>query len=491
MKRLKISEIAGFCGGKYRENSGNTDVKSIVTDSRKPVEGGAFVALRGENFDGHDYVGKALEAGAVCAVVSDENGWKNGKYGENAILTADTQKALGDIAAGYLQKYFGAMRRIAVTGSVGKTTTKEMIHAVLASGFKTAKTPLSHNNEIGLPMTSLSLPEDTEIFVAEMGMRGFGQIRYLENIVRPEAAVITTIGNAHLELLGTRENILKAKMEVTIGGSRLPKDKPFRLIVNGDNDLLRDKENLLRIAKEYGAGNLEIITFGFDPSSTYRATEAISGEHGINYLLICPEGNYRVDLPIPGEHNVMNSLAAIAAGSHFGISAAAAIGALRNYARESGGENSIRQRIVRLAGGRLTVIDDAYNAGPESMPASLKVLGGISADVHIGALADMVELGPRSPEFHTAVGRSAALHCDRIFTVGEKAKDYLTGFDSEKRCRRNTYSKNYPNTEEAFAAVKKYVDAQLKKGKTAAILVKGSHIMHMDRLSKMLEDEYR
>ncbi|MBO4325874.1 MAG: UDP-N-acetylmuramoyl-tripeptide--D-alanyl-D-alanine ligase [Clostridia bacterium] len=488
MYTLTVKELAGFCGGKYRPGAGRRRVGSVVTDSRKPVKGGAFIALKGENFDGHNYVCAALEAGAACAVVSDAEGWESGRFGEYAVFVGDTQKALGDIAAGYLQKYFPKMRRIAVTGSVGKTTTKELVHAVLASGFRAEKTPLSHNNEIGLPMTSLSLPSDTEIFVAEMGMRGFGQITYLENIVHPEAALITTIGNAHLELLGSRENILKAKMEVCRGGARLPRGKAFKLIVNGDNDMLKDKDRLRSIAAGYGCRKLDIITFGLDPSSTFRAAETVSGEHGINYLLICPEGNVHVDLPLPGEHNIYNSLAAIAAGSLFGISAKQAVSAIRRYAEESGGEKSVRQRKITLAGGRITVIDDAYNAGPESMPASLKVLGGITADRHIAALADMVELGPDSPRFHFEVGRTAATYCDRLFTVGEKAKKYVNGFKSVKRTAK---TESFGTTDEAFASVRKYIDGELSAGRTVAILVKGSHIMHMGRISQLLEEAYK
>ena len=493
MISLSVKELAGFTGGQYFPGSGRYRVKCVVTDSRKPVKGGAFFALIGENFDGHNFVRAANEAGAACCVVSDRDGWEKGLYGPRAVLVEDTQKALGDLASGYLQKYYPHMRRIAVTGSVGKTTTKELVHAVIASAFKAEKTPLSHNNEIGLPMTALALPEDTEIFVAEMGMRGFGQIRYLENIVHPEAALITTIGNAHLELLGSRENILKAKMEVCIGGSRLKRGKAFKLIVNGDNDLLKQQDKLRSIAAGYGCKKLELITFGLDPSCTFRATEAISGEHGINYLLICPEGNLHVELPLPGEHNIYNSLAAIAAGSLFGISAQAAVAAIRKYAEESGGEKSVRQRKVVLAGGKLTVIDDAYNAGPESMPASLKVLGGITAGRHIAALADMVELGPDSPKFHFEVGRTAAKYCDSLFTVGEKAKEYVRGFEDVKKGKKGSAeaAQSYMTTDEAFRSIKQYIDNEFAAGRSVAILVKGSHIMHMGRISQLLEEAYR
>ena len=488
---MKLVEIARFCGGKCSGNFGKTLVNGIATDSRGKVAGKVFVALTGENFDGHNYVQAAIDKGAKAAIVSDAEGFSRGQYGKRAILVDDTLKALADIAEGYLQNYLPEMRRIAVTGSVGKTTTKELVHAVLASRFKAEKTPLSHNNEVGLPMTALSLNPDTEIFVAEMGMRGFGQIQYLERIVRPEAAVITTIGNAHLELLGSRENILKAKMVVTIGGSRLPKNKPFRLIVNGDNDLLGDTPKLREIAAGYGCDNIETITFGMGPASTFRATEAICGEDGVNYLLICPQGNLRVSLPIPGEHNIYNSLAAIAAGSIFGISPSEAVSAIVNYAAESGGDKSIRQRTVKLAGGKLTLIDDAYNAGPESMPASLKVLHGIKADAHIAALADMVELGPKSPEFHREVGRIAAKYCDKLFTVGEKARDYAVAFDGAVNKAGSAASFAKDEIDAVFAAVKAYIDPLLSARKSAAILVKGSHIMEMGRLSKLIEGAYK
>ncbi len=520
MKAISIKRLAEFCNGKLvaGDADGATgdrprflpflqdEIKGIVTDSRKDVAQKAFVAIKGENFDGQAFVREALGKGAACVVVSDREGWEKGLYGDRAILTDDTLTALGDIAAAYLREEMPGMRRIAVTGSVGKTTTKEFIHAVLASEYKAEKTPLSHNNEIGLPSTALSLPDDTEIFVAEMGMRGSGQIRYLENIVRPEAAVITTIGNAHLELLGSRENILKAKMEICLAGARLPAGKPFRLVVNGDNDLLGDLPRLREIAAGYGAGapgssGLEIVTFGQNSSADYRATEAICGENGINYLLICPEGNFHVSLPLQGEHNVYNTLAAIAAGGLFGIGPEKAIAALKRYAEECGGENSVRQRIVKLAGGRIVLIDDAYNAGPESMPASLSVLGGIKADIRIAALGDMVELGPRSPEFHREIGKIAAATCDRLFTVGEKSQGYIDGWRESKPADDGS-AKRFSDTEAAFSAISRYLDKALGNapGKspdeargegTAAVLVKGSHIMHMDRISRLLEEKYK
>ena len=479
MKRTTLKQLAAFCGGEYLGSHPRRTVNAVVTDSRKAVRGGAFLALKGENFDGHAFVAKALDGGAVCAVV------------DNAILVKDTLSAYADIAAGIMQRDLASTRRIAVTGSVGKTSTKELTHAVLASAFRAEKTKANHNNEVGLPQTVLALPADTEIFVAEMGMRGFGQIRYLENIVHPEAAIITTIGNAHLELLGSRENILRAKMEVCLGGARLPADKPFRLIVNGDCDLMKDRAALRAIAAEYGCDNIEIITFGQDAACDYRATEVISGEHGINYLLISREGNCHVDLPLPGEHNVYNSMAAIAAGALFGIAPEDAAEAMRRYAEENSGVNSLRQRTVRLAGGRLTLMDDAYNAGPESMPASLKVMAGFTADRHIAALGDMVELGPKSPEFHKEVGRTAAAQCDAIFTVGEKARDYVTGFKAAAGKNAAKSAQCFDTTDAAYAAVKEYIDREFAAGRTVAILVKGSHIMHMGRISARLEEDFK
>ena len=489
MKYFTVKQLAGLCGGRYLGVHPRRIVKQIVTDSRKPVAGGAFVALKGENFDGHAFVKKALDGGAVCALVSDAAGADAGTYGAEVIVVPDTLIAYGDIAAGHLRVNFPQMRRFAVTGSVGKTSTKEFVHAVLASAFRAEKTKLNHNNEVGLPATALALPEGTELFVAEMGMRGFGQIRYLENIVHPEAAVITTIGNAHLELLGSRENILKAKMEVCFGGARLPEGKPFRLIVNGDCDLLKDRARLREIAAGYGCKNLEIITFGQDAACDFRATEAVCGEHGINYLLLCRAGNFHVELPVPGEYNIYNSLAAIAAGSLFGIAPDKAAEALYRYAADNSGANSLRGRTVKLAGGKLTLIDDAYNAGPESMPASLKVLKGLSADRHIAALGDMVELGPRSPEFHREVGRTAGGVCDAVFTVGEKAKDYAVGYGAKRGA--DGIAACFGTTDEAYAAVKEYIDREFAAGRTVAILVKGSHIMHMGRISARLEEDYK
>jgi len=502
MRSLSIGEIARLCGGKYTGNNPERMCGEIVTDSRKLSENCVFVALKGERFDGHDYVDKALENGAAVAVVSDIDRFGNtgkscegntGKSGETAIsreiiIVPDTLIALGNLAAAYLAKYFPEMRRAAVTGSVGKTSTKEMCAAVLAAGFKTRKTPENFNNEIGLPMTVFGLDPDTELFVAEMGMRGLNQINYLARIVMPEAAVITNVGSAHLELLGTRENIRRAKMEIVTPGDPLTGEKPFILAVNGDNDLLSDREALLQLAKEYGRENLKIISFGMKPGNEFRATEAVGGSEGLNYLLICPEGNFQVHLHVPGEHNIFNSLAAICMGYAFGIPVKDAVEVLNRYGTE-GGDQPLRQKQETLAGGRLTLMDDTYNAGPESMEASLKVLKSVPAAVHMAALADMLELGEKSPEFHRKTGKFAAECCEKLFFAGNFAGQYLEGAGKYSELSgKPVKAACFPDSTAAADAVCREISDELAAGNTVAILTKGSHAMHMERISRKIRE---
>ena len=492
MKKLSIGEIARLCGGKYIGNKADRLCGEIVTDSRRLSEDCVFFALKGERFDGHDYVEKALSGGAAVAVVSDIDRFAGGGKDGNGemIIVPDTLTALGNLAASYLAGYFPDLRRAAVTGSVGKTSTKEMCSAVLAAGFRTRKTPENFNNEIGLPMTVFGLPEDTELFVAEMGMRGLNQINYLTRIVMPEAAVITNIGSAHLELLGTRENILRAKMEIVTPGAPCSPEKPFILAVNGDNDLLSDREALISLANEYGREHLRIISFGMKPWNDFRATEAVGGSEGVNYLLICPDGNYQVRLHVPGEHNIYNSLAAVCLGYAFGIPVETSVEVLNRYGTKDG-EQPLRQKQEVLAKGSLTLMDDTYNAGPESMEASLKVLKSIQAKVHIAALGDMLELGEKSGEFHRKTGKTAADCCDKLFFAGNFAGQYLEGAENRAESPGKTVNAAcFPDSARAAEAVCETLAKELAAGNSAAILVKGSHAMHMELISKRIRETF-
>ena len=467
---MTLKEIAAYTGGTLRGNPEDTQVSSIVTDSRKVVPGCLFVALRGEKFDGHQFVEQALQEGAVGAVVlSSYKPEGDGCF----IFVEDTLLALGRIASGYLHTHFTKLRKIAVTGSVGKTSTKDMIAHVLSGKWKTCKTPMNFNNEIGLPMTLLGLDAGDEVLVSEMGMRGFGQIRYLTELVEQDLTVITNIGTSHLEILGSRENILRAKMEACFAGLGARMNKPYRLIVNGDNDLLQDTKLLKKIAKEYGCNHLVIIPFGFGAKCAYRATDVRMDGMGMRFTLWCDQGHFSVYLPLLGEHNVYNALAAICVGVACGLSVETAIQQLSFW-----GSDASRQRILHFTG--VTVIDDTYNASPESMRASLGVLSKLPETCKIAVLGDMLELGSVSEESHLAIGELAGAFCEDLIAVGELAGGYCRGFSSVKGTETVLVDKAEAAVPELIARCK----ARKDLGETVAVLIKGSHSIHMERVTE-------
>lgn len=470
---MTLAEIASYAGGELEQAEGEIVVSQIVTDSRKITSGCLFVALKGERFDGHTFVGQAIQMGACCAVVLSSF-----EAPEHCpvLRVEDTLLALGRIASGYLKHHFTGLRRISVTGSVGKTSTKDMIAHVLSGSLKTCKTPLNFNNEIGLPMTLLRLDEGDQALVAEMGMRGFGQIRYLTELVEQDLSVITNIGSSHLELLGSRENILRAKMEVCFAGTESRMNRPYRLIVNGDNDLLQDTKQLKKIAREYDCHHLVIVPFGFGPKCAYRATDIrTEGEHTC-FVLWCDTGHFSVRLPLLGEHNVYNALAAVACAVACGIPAEDAVERLATW-----GEDAIRQKILHF--GAVTVLDDTYNASPESMRASLTVLSKLDADLRMAVLGDMLELGALSCTGHQEIGRMAGNICNSMIAVGSLAAGYEQGFCSVAP------EKPFCGFEESQSAVPEVLrqcQEAVSLGKTVAILVKGSHSIKMDVIAEAL-----
>ena len=381
----------------------------VCTDTRKIEQGCLFIAIKGENFDGHEFAAKALELGAKAVVCEKDCG-----LAENQILVESTRQALLDLA-GYYRSLFN-IPVIGITGSVGKTTTKEMVHAVMSVKYNTLKNEGNLNNEIGVPLTLFRLDETHEAAVIEMGMSGFGEISRMVAAVRPDVAIISNIGVSHIEMLGSREGILKAKLEILEG---MQADAP--VILNGDDDMLI-------IAN---AGTHPITYYGIEnKNGTFTAENIEIGEADLAFDAIYPDGKARVELPFPGKHNVYNALAASAAGSFFGIEAADAFEALKKYVPAG-----MRQRIVKKCG--ITFIEDCYNASPDSQAAALAVLGGMNAKRKIAVIGDMLELGSYSATAHASVGKKAVENkIDVLFTYGERsletAKAAMGGVETVK-----------------------------------------------------------
>ncbi|MBC8570109.1 UDP-N-acetylmuramoyl-tripeptide--D-alanyl-D-alanine ligase [Zongyangia hominis] len=403
MIELLVSEIAQALGVPFE---GGGTVREVSTDSRTIGPGSLFVALPGERFDGHDYIAKAFAAGAAACVAERKVSTGNPVWDERILVVPDSQRSLLQIAAYYRQKF--SFLSVGVTGSVGKTTTKDMIAAVLSSRFATLKTLGNENNEIGLPRTVMRLMPDTQAAVFEMGMSGFGEIHDLTLCVRPDIGVITTIGVSHMLQLGSRENILKAKTEICDGMA-----DGATLLLNGDNDLLQNYQNR----------RLNVVKYGIDGLDCAISAKNIREAGEDTHFSISYEGNaYPCTLPCIGRHNVLNALAAFGVGVFAGIPPQSCADALNGY-QPSG----MRQRMRECRGVR--IVEDCYNASPDSMRAAIETLSTMAcAGKKRMVLADMLELGEISQDSHRQIGVFAAQKgVDALYCYGGEARRLYEG----------------------------------------------------------------
>ena len=448
MGRITLSQAAQWCGGYVDPKYKDVTFLGANNDSRKIEKDQLFVALQGER-DGHDFISKAMENGASAVLCTHADG------DFPAIVVKDTRLALGDIARGERQRL--GMKVVAITGSVGKSTTKEMVSAVLSSTYKVSKTPANHNNDIGMPMAILAMPEDTEVAVLEMGMNHFREIAYLTAVGKPDLAVIINIGTMHIEHLGSMEGILKAKLEILEGMSQ---DAP--IILNGDDTLLwNQRENLKERAVYFGVRNTGAEVVG---SGVCQKADLLS--FNVNKEIA-------VAMPLEGEHYVLDALAAVTVGMKMGVTPeniAKSLGAFRNMEG--------RQEIYEKNG--FTIISDCYYAGPESMTAALAVLGNRPGR-RVAVLGDMLELGECSDAEHYKIGRVAAEKADMLLAYGDHSLRLLygaiTGGMSQDKAR-------------AFTDKAKLVDALKQMAKPGDVLLfKGSRGMRMEEvLEKFLEE---
>lgn len=452
MKPIKLSTIAEVTGGKLLCGDGSRNVDNVVTDSRKLTKDCLFVPLAGEKFDGHDFIENAFDGGAAASLTAKETSAP--PEGRALILVEDTLRALQQIAAYYRGLF--PVSVVGLTGSVGKTTTKEMTAAVLERKYRTLKTEGNFNNEIGLPLTVFRLEDSHQTAVLEMGMSGFGEIGRLSAIARPDLAMITNIGMSHIELLGSQENIYRAKSEI------LQNVKPGgTVIVNDDDAILRaHKEEITH----------RVYTVGKNGDCDAVASQVQSDEESVRFTFSGFGRHFEVVLNIPGEHNVYNALFAIAAGIHFGVEDTEIVRALAKF-RPAG----MRMDLIPCNG--FTIINDCYNAAPDSMKAALKVLGAYEGK-KIAVLGDIACLGEYSYEAHLGVGALAAKAADELFTVGEQARliaqgAFEGGMDSAKI-----------HSFDAVAELLPQLPAALESG--CHVLVKASRVMELERVTKFL-----
>ena len=373
---------------------------SVSTDSRLIGDGALFFALRGDQFDGHAYVNAALQNGAVAAVCDSVTADMTGTI----LAVEDTRKALLDLATHYRAKF--DIPVVGLTGSVGKTTTKEMIACVLSAQFSTLKTEGNLNNDIGVPRMLFRLKAAHERAVLEMGMNHFGEISRLSQTIKPTMGIITNIGVSHIEMLGSQEGILKAKWELLDGMSD---DAP--LLLNGDDKLLYEASTQVKNP---------VYLYGIDnPECTCLAKDIRQAGEGTNFVIEYDGKKQDIFLPAVGKHNVYNALCAFLTGVLQGVDAGRAAEALRGY-QPAG----MRQKIVRHRG--VTVIEDCYNASPDSVKAALSVLASLPAEgKRVAVLGDMLELGDYAPQAHSDCGKAAVGQADVLYGYGDHAKYYV------------------------------------------------------------------
>ena len=448
MARLTLKQAAAWCGGTVEAKYENIEFLGANNDTRKIQPGQLFIVLQGAR-DGHDFIPMAMERGAAAVLCSR----KVGDY--PAIIVEDPRKALGMIAR--QERHRIGMKVVGVTGSVGKSTTKEMIASVLEGTYRTGKTPVNHNNDIGMPMAILSMAEDTQVAVLEMGMNHFREMAYLSCIGEPDVAVIVNIGTMHIEYLGSVEGIRTAKLEILEGMK--PQGK---LLLNGDDEML----------KVLPEEPVQAVTyFGRGENCTVRASD-VRQESG--RLMFRVNERLPIELELEGDHFVSDAMAAVAVGLELGVSEEQIRLGLARFHNMEG-----RQETFEAAG--CTIIKDCYNAGPESMIAALNVLGSKKTR-RIAVLGDMLELGDRTPAEHYRLGRIAAEKADVVFAYGPNAERVISGAltggaDHEK-------AKSFGTHSELAAALKRTA----RPGDV--ILFKGSRGMHMEvALEEFLKEE--
>ena len=455
MEAMTVQELLEATGGRLLAGSPEQTFTAVETDSRAIHAGALFVALRGEKTDGHKYVAGALAAGAEgCLVVDPVNTVAEGKF---CVQVPDTLLAIGEVARAYKAKF--DIPVVGITGSVGKTTTKDMVAAVLGKKYKVLKTEGNFNNELGLPLTLFRLTREHQICVLEMGMNHFGEIDYLTRIVRPDVAVITNIGDAHIENLGSRANILKAKSEIfnyMESGSLA--------VLNGDDPLLRGLEGQI-------APN--IVFCGEDHQPPYEAKIIKQlGSKGMSCTVKTPAAEFTVTVPALGNHMIYPVLMACAIGEKFGMT-----GEEMKAGVEAFVPTKMRMNVIRQ--GDVTILDDAYNANPQSMRAALEVLSQTDGTYRAAVLGDMFELGVLGPDLHRCVGEFAGAvgNIDALLAVGDLAWNLYDGANQS----------DLPNV--FYAKDKASAMAMLPElvRPGAVILVKASRGMHFEEIVRELQ----
>ena len=453
MQPMTVTEIAAVVSGVWWNPCEQVPaISAVSTDSRNMTPGCLFLPWVGEQFDGHNFIDAALDAGAAgCLCAKLPQDIRPDKF---YIKVADTRLALRDMASAYRDKF--DIPFVQITGSVGKTTTKEMIAAVLGAKLNVLKTPENFNNDIGTPLTLFGLSPEHQAAVIETGMNHFGEIEYLGAMVRPDIAVISNIGDAHIEYLGSRGGILKAKCEIF----EHLKDDGIA-ILNGDDALL-DTVTLPQ----------RIIRCGQSEHCQVRISDILDhGVNGITCTVTSEKDVYHLNIPAPGEHMAYAASIAVAVGEALGLSKEEIIRGVAAYAPIGS-----RMHILRLSDGRV-LLDDCYNANPQSVSAALEVLARTECERRVAVLGDMGELGDLTEQAHFNAGALAAmLGIDFVVAIGSKAVKIADG-----AAMGGAEVLHFATREEAMPTLRE----QLQPHTT--MLIKASHAMHFEEIVKELQ----
>lgn len=438
MIELTITEAVRACGGELRRGealSPETLIPSITLDSRKAEPGALFVAVKGERVDGHDYVASAMERGAALALSEKDVPCPH--------IRVESSLAAMQAIAGYIREKAG-IPIVAVVGSVGKTSTRQMLSCVLAQKFDILSTEGNFNNEFGVPQMLFRLEKHHELAVLELGISHFGEMERLARFVRPDYAVYTNIGNMHLENLIDRDGVLRAKTElvpyVREGGM---------LFMNGADDKLRSFRSAL-----------PTVYFGVDECYSVHAEDVREfGLERVEFTLVYGSESVRISVPAFGRHMVQNAIAAATVAKQLGLTAEQVRAGVESYSPVGH-----RGRVEKLAG--ITLVDDCYNAGPDSMRASIAALRGTR---RVALLGDMLELGEKTRELHESLGEYCSENLEALFTVGELGSDIAAG--AEKAGMKNVFRTTRETAADDLRAFVREGDA---------LLVKASRGMHLE-----------
>ena len=461
---LKIKDILKCTKGKLIIGDIEQECKNYSKDTRTLKKGDTYIGIKGEKFDGSLFWKDALNNGAETVIINKvelKDIEKYQKQNKNIIQVEDTIQAIGEMASLKMKKLKNTynLKVVGVTGSVGKTSTKDIIANVLSKKYKVLKTEGNNNNHIGLPLTILRI-QDEEIAVIEMGMNHFGEISYLTKIAKPDIAVITNIGTSHIGNLGSRENILKAKLEILEGMSKK------KIVINNDNDLLHKwyLENKEKI---------EIHTFGIQNDSEFNATDIKLEENSSKF--ICKNEKINIEVPVGGEHFILNALCGLTVGKLLNLNNEEIQNGIRDFKL-----TAKRMEINHLTN-NITIINDSYNASYESMKASITNLKNMHGERKIAVLGDMFELGEFSEKLHREVGTEIyKSKIDKLYIIGNYAK--FIGEEAEKEGYKKENIIYFENREELFNNLKQ----NLQNGDI--VLIKASNGMKLFEVAEKLKN---